>query len=285
MAKRVPNPTLVHVSCALSKIPYVGFSPVRLQAEASIDQPYPSRLSHGIKRQVRIPPGDHRFDRTFVVPLPSCLHGEDYQLPPASGSFNDPLSPRVLCSERVMLSLSSSLLRPDPPVSTTPADFPGSLVIRRGFARRPDLGCPRDLPCFASVLPPYVPPSIRRQESWVRLSGSSPAPVAFPSLTVSQLLQLSRHRFQPGRVMTTLQGSLQAAARRVASLPGSIRPDAVASAAEDVYTRACSTSDHSLAESGMTTQHHRMDTVAGLTPAGALPLQAARKTSPHYLDG
>jgi hypothetical protein len=29
--QRVPNSTMVHVSCSLSKIPYVGFSPVRLQ--------------------------------------------------------------------------------------------------------------------------------------------------------------------------------------------------------------------------------------------------------------
>ncbi len=28
----------------------------------------------------------------------------------------------------------------------------------------------------------------------------------------------------------------------------------------------------------MTTQHHRTDTVAGLAPAGALPLQAASKS-------
>jgi transposase len=35
MAKRVPSPAIAHVSCTLSKIPYGGFSPVRLQAEVS----------------------------------------------------------------------------------------------------------------------------------------------------------------------------------------------------------------------------------------------------------
>src|SRR5215510_6140307 len=35
MAERGPSPTIAHVSCALSKIPYGGFSPVRLQAEVS----------------------------------------------------------------------------------------------------------------------------------------------------------------------------------------------------------------------------------------------------------
>ena len=53
------------------------------------------------------------------------------------------------------------------------------------------------------------------------------------------------------------------------------------SAAEDVYTRACPRDDHSPPESGMTTQHPRMDTVAGLPPAGALPLQAARYSVPR----
>ena len=33
VAQRVPSSTIIHVSCALSKIPYVGFSPVRLQEQ------------------------------------------------------------------------------------------------------------------------------------------------------------------------------------------------------------------------------------------------------------
>ena len=75
MAKRGPSPTLVHGSCALSKIPYGGFSPVRLQAEASRDQLSPARWSAGLKHQVCIPPFDHRFDRAFVVLMPSCFRG------------------------------------------------------------------------------------------------------------------------------------------------------------------------------------------------------------------
>ena len=76
-------------------------------------------------------------------------------------------------------------------------------------------------------------------------------------------------------ILTTLQCSLYAVARRVASPPGSVRPNADALAAEDIYTRACPRGDRSPPESGMTTQHPRTDTVAGLPPAGALPLQAA----------
>src|SRR5215813_9780666 len=84
---------------------------------------------------------------------------------PASGLRCNHHDPRVLGSERVLLSRSSSLLRPDPPVSPTPAAFPGSLVIQRVFARRPGLGCPRDLPCFGSSLLLCVPPPLRREEA------------------------------------------------------------------------------------------------------------------------
>ena len=36
IAERGPRPTIAHVSCALSQMPYGGFSPVRLQAEMSL---------------------------------------------------------------------------------------------------------------------------------------------------------------------------------------------------------------------------------------------------------
>jgi hypothetical protein len=115
---------------------------------------------------------------------------------PPSGLRHDHHSPRVLGSERVMLSRSSSLLRPDPPVSLTPAAFPGSLVIPRVFTRQPGLGCPRDLPCFGSVLLPYVPSPLRREEergpqSLLASLGLPPqntesAPLLFPDTSFSQ---------------------------------------------------------------------------------------------------
>jgi len=111
----------------------------------------------------------------------------------------------------------------------------------------------------------------------VPISSTSPPPVAFPSYPMGRLLQDSQQRFPLG-VVTTLQVSLYATARMVASPPGSFRPDANASAAEDIYARAFPRGDHSSPESGITTPHHWMDTVTGLSPAGALPLQAARAT-------
>src|SRR5688572_10093613 len=104
----------------------------------------------------------------LIKPSPSsCLPARlVLSMPPASVGFNGHLSPRVLCSEGVILSPSSLLIRPNPPVSTTPADFPVWLVIRQVFARRSGLGCPRDLPHFGSTLHPYVPSSLRREEKW-----------------------------------------------------------------------------------------------------------------------
>lgn len=134
IAKRVPSPALAHVSCALSKIPYVGFSPIRLQAEASYDQPYPSRQPYKIKRHVRILPHGSRFDRAFVVLMPSCLNGGHYQhhqpqaawtTTSAHGSF----APKGLCCpfpHRSYDPIRQS--RRLPPISH-------SLVIRRVFAR------------------------------------------------------------------------------------------------------------------------------------------------------
>ncbi len=116
----------------------------------------------------------------------------------------------------------------------------------------------------------------------MRISSPSPPPMTFPSYPVGRLLQCSQQRCPLGAV-TTLQASLDAAARMVASLPGSFRPDAEAPAAEDVYARAFPRGDHSSPESGITTPHHWMDTVTGLTPVGALPLQAARITSTDFI--
>jgi len=36
LVKWVPNSAIVHVSSTLSKIPYVGFSPIRLQVQAPL---------------------------------------------------------------------------------------------------------------------------------------------------------------------------------------------------------------------------------------------------------
>ncbi len=53
---------------------------------------------------------------------------------PASGSLSsDHLGPRALRSERVIVSRSSTPIRPDPPGSVAPPDFPRSLVIQEAL--------------------------------------------------------------------------------------------------------------------------------------------------------
>jgi hypothetical protein len=56
IAEQGPSPAIAHVSCALSTMPYSGFSPVRLQAKVSLDQPSPVHSRREVKPQVCIPP-------------------------------------------------------------------------------------------------------------------------------------------------------------------------------------------------------------------------------------
>jgi hypothetical protein len=100
-----------HVSSALPKIPDSGFSPVRLQAEARFRQPGPSRRTTEVKHQVCIPSLARRFDVVFVACDP-LADSAGVISQPASGSYSNHPGPRVLCSEKVMLSLSSTLCDP-----------------------------------------------------------------------------------------------------------------------------------------------------------------------------
>ena len=115
------------VSSAPPKMPYIEFSPARLQAKACCHQPCPSHTAPELKCQVRIPSGTSRFDMTFVA-CPSCGLPLALSASPPQAHRRDHLGPRALCSERVMVSRSSLPLRPDPPVSTTPPDFPSSVI-------------------------------------------------------------------------------------------------------------------------------------------------------------
>lgn len=110
------------------------------------------------------------------------------------------------------------------------------------------------------------------------LSASTPFfsnPLAFPKNSVGRLLQHPDTGFcQDG--VTTLQRSRYVTARMVARPPVPVRPEDFSPVAEDFYARAFPGKGHPSPESGITTRHHRADTVAGLSPAGVLPLQAAK---------
>jgi RNA recognition motif-containing protein len=137
-----------------------GFKPRCLPA-----QPYPARSRREVKHHVRIPPDLQRFERAFVVTrVPSCsLVG---MINPTSRS----------------------------PVSTTPTDFPGLLVLPRVCARRPGLGYLRDLPCFGATLLPSVPSPLRREEEQRHLS-YVPAPRGFPQHNSASASPATPHQF------------------------------------------------------------------------------------------
>ena len=215
----------------------MGFPQYGFKLRRLTDQLYPARSTREVKHQVRIPSSLSRFDRVFVVArVPSCSSAGMINQS-ASGRQDDHLSPRVLGSRRVLLSPPSLLLRPDPPVSTTPTDFPGALVIPRVSARRPGLGCLRDLPCFRSTLLPSVPSPLRREEEQ-RHPRYVPAPKGFPQQNSASAPLATQHQFPLGICL------------RRCSVRFMLRPAGLLAlldwsdlefppAAEDVYTRAC----------------------------------------------
>lgn len=212
--------------------PQSGFKPWRLSINPTLPE-----SSTGVKHQVCIPPVPAQFDSAFVAPWPSCRHGWVSQTTQPRALCCDHHGPRVLGSERVMLSRSSSLLRPDPPVSPTPAAFPGTLVIPQVFARQPGLGCQRDLPCFGSVLLLCVPSPLRREE--VRGAPVSPR-YPWPSSTehgvgssISPHTSCSEGFANDAAVFALCYGPQSC-------LPSWTGPTwRLPPAAEDVYTRAC----------------------------------------------
>lgn len=106
-------------------------------------------------------------------------------------------------------------------------------------------------------------------------------PSALPKNSVGRLLQHPDTGFcQDG--VTTLQRSRYVTARMVARPPVPVRPEDFSPAAEDFYARAFPGKGHPSLESGITTRHHRADTVAGLSPAGVVPLQATGILPPKY---
>ena len=78
-----------------------------------------------------------------------------------------------------------------------------------------------------------------------------------------------------GDLLTTLQRSLDATARKVACPPGLVRPG-VSSGRRGRLHPSLPEAGHPHPESGMTTPPFWGRTMTGLAPAGALPLQAAR---------
>src|SRR4030042_1910558 len=98
------------------------------------------------------------------------------------------------------------------------------------------MGCRQDLPFFGSTILLYVPPPVRRgEDSGARLQVFPKSLSAFPEARAGRLPHLPDTGFCRD-LITTLQSSLHATARRVARPPVPIRPGDQPPADEDFYT-------------------------------------------------
>ena len=144
------------VSIALPKIPYGGFSPVRLQGWR-IRRDLPG-TSFSLSLLPAYP------DQRLVCLRPSCFSID----PPKVGSVDAmycttmrwvyPTYPRGPRSGSVMLSDPSSLNRPHPPHSRAHRNFTARRLICDASAVRERLGHPRAVPVFRCPFLPGMPP-------------------------------------------------------------------------------------------------------------------------------
>jgi hypothetical protein len=144
------------VSIVPPKIPYGGFSPVRLQGwRIRRDLP---RTSIGLSLLPAYP------DLRSVCRRPSCFSVD----PPKVGSvdamyctamrWNAPPTPGALAPVGFMLSRPSSLNRPHPPHSRAHRNFTALRLICDASAVRERLGHPRAVPVFRCRFLPGMPP-------------------------------------------------------------------------------------------------------------------------------
>jgi hypothetical protein len=190
----------------------------------------------------------------FVACAPSC-DSAGIVVQPASGHDSDHLDPRALRSERVIMSLPSSLRRPDPPVSTTPPDFPRALVIQEAL--------PDDLVWAATeTFPALGQHSVhacrhlyagRRGRS---ISPMSPCPHRLPHQTSESAPPRSRPRLLSGGHFDASTSVRLATARAVARPPGPIRPgEPLPSGRRGLSTQASPRKGRPPRESGIATRH------------------------------
>jgi hypothetical protein len=173
----IPN-----VSCSPSKIPYGGFSPVRLQTRF---QPRPSSTLPELKRKTRIP-SDQADLYAAKVQVSSPIVREALSLPRQfSGVPNHgPSRPEALGSPGgYVVPPGHRLLWPHLKLSVSPTGLSPS--PRRVFAPRSGRGRSREAPQFTPRVSLPVPLSVPRQTKW---NGHRPS-----------RFRLRTFRFQPFR--------------------------------------------------------------------------------------
>jgi hypothetical protein len=107
-------------------------------------------------------------------------YGRHYQPTQASGHPSDHLHPRDLRSARVMLSIASSLLHPDPPILKTPAHFIEHCLYRRSLPSDRTWAASKIFPALGQRSFPtcHLPYAERRIRG--RIPKFTPSPKAFP---------------------------------------------------------------------------------------------------------
>jgi hypothetical protein len=208
LSDRVANvdQTMHHVSCSPSKIPYGGFSPVRLQTGC---QRQPSSSTSRLKCKVHIPRKTRDLYATTAAVSGTYGprgHGRRHRLTPAS-------SPEALGSPQgYALPAGHRLLQPHPQLWRQ-----GLAYLLRPAPRtlRPCMGWSPQRPQFALHVCVYVPLSVPRRSEWLHLTVASP-PALASTLFARAWLPLAHAVGSRVDSVTRLQNSLHAAARTLA---------------------------------------------------------------------
>ena len=187
---------LQHVSSSPSKIPYVGFSPIRLQTGI---QPQPSPVTHGLSAR----PTYTRILQTYMRSKPFDSVGRHYLRNRAFAQAglptlkkNNPVQ-RPLAHRWVMLSHQLiayyGLIRNSRPLPPIYVLYDGSLpygLVWAGIERLPNLLC---MPL--STVPPSVPRRARR----LHVTVPSPSVLAFAISAQARRPQPHARRFPRGK--------------------------------------------------------------------------------------
>ena len=205
---RAYKTTLHHVSCSPSKIPYVGFSPVRLQTGI---QMRPSLTRSWLKCETHM---HHQLDNLYASTAERpCSYGHKACLaePVASTAFpvQRPLARRALCCRpRSSLNMASS----------EAVCFFQCLIffVHWIFALRPRMGWDKQIPQFAPCICNVVPSSVPRRSCRVHMVVSSSTILAF-AISAMARQPLPTHAGSHVGCVTRLQSSLYATARHLVS--------------------------------------------------------------------
>jgi hypothetical protein len=188
--------TMHYVSSSLSKIPYGGFSPVRLQTGI---QPQPSLLGRGLSARPTF-----TYDFTAYMRLKSLTRNRanklrkraQAQAVPHSSSKANPVQ-RPLALRGVMLSPQViayyGLIRNSQPLPSTYELYDGSLpygLVWAGIERLPNF-----LRMSLSSVPSYVP----RRTKWLHMVVPSPLVVAFAISAQARHPHAHARRFSRGK--------------------------------------------------------------------------------------